>query len=86
MKSTLLICVLVLSGCCTNTNIKPAFPEPPANAETCEPLMLVPTTEKLSEVISVVATNYGKYHTCTASVEKWQEWYTSQKEIYNNLK
>jgi hypothetical protein len=47
--------------------------------------MLEPTT-KLSEVVSVVAKNYGQYQECQIKSETWVEWYKTQKQIFESVK
>jgi hypothetical protein len=64
------------------------FPEVPAELlVACPDLKLVdPATTKLSQVISVVAENYGQYQECQIKVDTWIEWYNHQKVIFNNVK
>lgn len=80
--------VTVLAGCSTTVPVKPKFPESvPTLMEPCPELKQTPVeTTKLSEVISVVALNYGQYHLCKSKVEAWIEWYNEQKKIYKEIK
>ncbi len=82
----ILITILFLTAGCTSVNVKQEFPAPPENASTCEELTITPYTENLSEVVLVVSENYGKYHICKATVEKWYEWYYLQKKTYDSVK
>lgn len=83
MKSLLLV-TLLLTGCSTLVPVENKFPEaPPEIAKPCDNLGLVPSTKKLSEVMTVVTDNYGKYYDCSYKVEAWQEWYTKQKKIHD---
>jgi hypothetical protein len=84
MKSLLLIpAVILLSGCLATA---PKFPDaPPALLASCPELNEVADgTKELSKVLDVVVGNYSTYYECRVKVEAWQEWYKSQKEIYNN--
>jgi hypothetical protein len=87
MKTLLIIEVLILSGCSTAPVVM-KFPEvPEALMQQCEPLDKVPAdTKQLSTTAEVVIKNYGKYHVCRIKVEEWQEWYKSNKKIYETVK
>ena len=87
MKMLLLTAVLILSGCSTAPVVM-KFPEvPEALMQQCEPLDKVPAdTKQLSTTAEVVIKNYGKYHVCRIKVEEWQEWYKSNKKIYETVK
>jgi starvation-inducible outer membrane lipoprotein len=87
MKMLLLTTVLILSGCSTAPVVM-KFPEvPEALMQQCEPLDKVPAdTKQLSTTAEVVIKNYGKYHVCRIKVEEWQEWYKSNKKIYETVK
>lgn len=87
MKMLLLTAVLILSGCST-TPVVMKFPEvPEALMQQCEPLDKVPAdTKQLSTTAEVIIKNYGKYHVCRIKVEEWQEWYQSNKKIYESVK
>lgn len=86
-----LLFVLLLSGCSVFQKpvpIKPDFPAVPnALMEPCPQLRTIPEgTTKISEVASTVAKNYGDYSDCKDEVSFWIEWYTKQKQIYDNIK
>ena len=49
----------------------------------CPELALVPDTEKLSDVVEVVVSNYKEYHLCKERVNAWKTWYSTQQKIYN---
>ena len=87
MKSLLTVCMaLMLAGCAVPVSRN--FPDiPPALATSCDNLTLVPEgTEKLSEVLIVVTENYAKYHQCQIKVETWQQWYNTQKDIFDSVR
>lgn len=87
MKKLLLISVLILTGC-VETPVARHFPEVPSELlVACPDLKQVdPNTTKLSEVVSVVASNYGQYNECKIKVDAWIEWYKTQKEIFDSVK
>jgi len=82
-----LLLPLLLVGCMTTPVIE-KFPEVPAELlVTCPDLKLVdPASTRLSQVIGVVAENYGQYQECQIKVDTWIEWYNHQKVIFNNVK
>jgi hypothetical protein len=87
MKIAILLLPLLLVGC-LNVPVAEKFPEVPVELlVACPDLKLVdPSTTKLSEVIGVVAGNYGQYQECQIKVDTWIEWYKHQKEIFDNIK
>jgi hypothetical protein len=87
MKIFVLTAILLLSGCSTAPVIM-KFPEvPDALMQKCEPLDKVPAdTKQLSTTAEIVIKNYGKYHVCRIKVEEWQEWYQSNRKIYESVK
>lgn len=86
MKYLILLSTLLISGCWETIPSKPDWPAPP-NVQICTDLLLVADgTEKLSETLSVITKNYGKYHECKATVEAWSAWYIDQKKIYEEAK
>jgi hypothetical protein len=87
MRIAILLLPLLLAGCLT-TPVAETFPEVPAELlVACPDLKLVdPATTRLSEVIGVVAGNYGQYQECQIKVDTWIDWYTHQKKIFNSIK
>lgn len=88
MKKLILCSVLVLSGCATSVPVTMNFPQAPESLRTrCEALKEIdPTTTKLSSMIGTVAENYGMYQECQIKVDAWNQWYDSQKKIYEGVK
>lgn len=82
-----IILFLLLGGCTFRGNI-PKFPDVPHHlTEDCADLTLIDDSEeKFSEVLKIITSNYGKYHECRIKVQLWNDWYTQQRKIYNNLK
>ena len=86
-KLVLLLPVFLLAGCLATTPFKRNFPEVPKELmEACPDLEQVQDTQKLSEVIKVVADNYSDYHECRLKVDTWIEWYKTQKDIFESVK
>jgi len=88
-----LICIVLLSGCSSlfpskTTNVAMKFPDVPTELITaCPDLKTVdPTTEKLSDVLTIVVDNYGTYYGCKAKVDNWIDWYNHQKSISDSLR
>lgn len=83
-KFIILLSLLLLPGCVT-VSIKREFPKlPPSLEKSCAELTMVKeNTEKLSEVLKVVAENYGKYHECKLLTDTWKDWYKTQKQIFD---
>lgn len=87
MKITLTILfAIVLSGCSTAVPVKRTFPEaPPVLMRQCPNLQTLPEdTTKLSQVLTTVTQNYTQYSECQIILEKWQEWYSIQKIIFES--
>jgi hypothetical protein len=87
MRIATLLLPLLLAGCLTTPTIA-TFPEVPAELlVACPDLKLIdPATTKLSEVVGIVAGNYGQYQECQIKVDTWIEWYNGQKKIFDSIK
>lgn len=88
MKYLALIITALLVGCSTPVPIKLAFPEvPQVLKEKCENLKKIEGDKvAITEMLKVVIHNYTLYHECSTKVDGWQEWYDSQKKIYESIK
>lgn len=88
MKYLIILLLLFLTACSTTGLVDREFPKIPKSLENpCQELELVPNnSRKLSEVLHIITANYGKYHECSLQVELWQEWYKTQKTIFDNVK
>lgn len=86
-KIFILLPALLLTGCIGSKPVvvKQVWPDVPKELlEACPDLKKVkPDTNKLSEIIEVVADNYSQYYDCKAKVDDWIIWYNGQKEIYD---
>jgi hypothetical protein len=78
---------LTLIGCGTSVPVKRTFPNVPEELLVdCPELKKVAQgTTKLSEILVVVTDNYSTYHECRIKLQAWQEWYKSQKEIFDSV-
>jgi hypothetical protein len=83
-----LIPLLLLAGCSsTPVPVKRSFPDAPEPLmEKCLPLVALQQDAKISDVAKNISYNYSLYHECSVKVEAWQEWYTSQKKIFDEVK
>ena len=85
MKKLFLIPLVALVGC-VGVPIERKFPGIPESLkQPCADLQTVPENNtKLSDMLVVVTANYKEYHTCQIKVESWQEWYETQKKIFED--
>jgi hypothetical protein len=88
MKRLLILLTVVLLAGCNDVPVARHFPEVPAELlVACPDLKLIePNTTKLSEVVGIVAENYGQYNECKIKVDTWIEWYKTQKDIFDSVK
>ena len=88
MKKLLVVFILVLSGCASNVAVTRHFPDVPDDLkQSCPALDTVDNgTDKLSDVVTVVSKNYSKYYDCKDQVDAWNEWYITQKKIFESVK
>ena len=87
MKLLILVPALLLTAC-TAVPVKREFPKvPELLLQPCVQLTEIPpNTKKLSDVLVTVTNNYSLYHECQIKVETWQQWYKTQKEIFDSVK
>lgn len=84
----LILSMLAVVGCSsTPVPVAMKFPNVPDELLiSCEDLqLLTEDQQQLSELLSVVVANYGRYHECRLKMDSWIEWYTSQKEIFDSV-
>ena len=86
----LLIPTALLTGClATGVPVASKFPQPtsPEMLEDCPELKLIKdNTEKLTDVMDVVADNYKEYHLCRSKTADWIKWYKKQKQNFDSIK
>lgn len=77
---------MLLTGCGL-LPVERKFPAVPAELkEKCVELNQLPEgTQKLSEVLTTVTKNYSEYHLCKNKVDMWNEWYNTQKKIFDEV-
>ena len=87
MKYSILLMLIMLSGCSV-VPVERKFPEPPKQLmESCQNLSLIDADEtKMSGVLTVVVENYTKYHECSIKVDSWIDWYDKQKKNFDAVK
>jgi hypothetical protein len=83
-----LVFAVLLSGCLGTVPVKPKFPDVPQSLkERCENLKKIEGDNvAITEMLKVIIQNYSMYYECSTKVEGWQEWYNSQKKIYESVK
>lgn len=60
------------------------FPEAPENLQVkTNDLVEIPEDNKtLSGLLETVTINYSSYYECKARVDGWQEWYSTNKKLF----
>ena len=84
-----LLPILLLAGCSSFKSpvvVSAPWPDAPLSMmEACPDLKPVDTnTDKLSDVLTVVTDNYTQYYLCAGKVDDWNNWYNTQKKIYES--
>jgi starvation-inducible outer membrane lipoprotein len=87
MKIAIISLALLISAC-TSVPVERKFPSVPTELQQACPDLktLNPETTKLSVVVDAVVTNYGQYKECQVKVDSWNEWYNTQKQIFESVK
>lgn len=85
MKLVTIVLALCLSACSTVVPVTAKFPDAPSATEACPQLETVTDTVKLSELTNTVAKNYSTYYECAVKVDTWNEWYATQKRIFEGV-
>lgn len=86
MRILALLMVILLAGCSTTVPVTVKFPEPPKYVEKCPELSKLSDDAKLSDIANVVALNYSTYFECALKNDAWNEWYQTQKRIFEGVK
>jgi hypothetical protein len=90
MKIIILGFVVLLAGCSIATPVKRKFPDAvPVLQEKCPELATVEITGKevsITDMLKTVVKNYGSYYECANKVDGWNEWYSSQRKIFESVK
>jgi hypothetical protein len=87
MKLAIIPLVIFLSACSTVVPVKQKFPDAPVSlTEKCETLMKIEGDKvAITDMLKVIVKNYTMYYECSSKVEGWNEWYTEQKKIFDNV-
>ena len=87
MKYLIAVLVLGLSAC-TTVPVTAEFPQAPDVLMAKCPELKTIAGEKVTIVdfTRTVTQNYTTYYECAARTEAWQEWYTRQKQIWEEVK
>jgi hypothetical protein len=90
MNKLILACLvgLLATGCSTTAPVAVKFPEAPASLITPAGKLTPLTKEKpeLSDIIENANENAGKYYELRERFRAWQEWYSTQKKIFESVK
>lgn len=80
-----LLIALLLTGCATNVPVTAKFPEKPTASGACPQLEAISEDVKLSTLTSTITKNYSTYYECSVKVDTWNEWYETQKRIFESV-
>lgn len=86
MKYFLALTIL-LTGCATPVPVKQQFPVAPAVLlERCPDLLTIDDGKNsLRDMLKIVIQNYALYYHCAEKTHGWQDWYTEQKKIFEQV-
>jgi hypothetical protein len=64
------------------------FPKTPEDLKQSCPVLksAKEDTRELSQLLETVVDNYASYYECSARVSAWQEWYETQRKIFEGIK
>ena len=86
MKKFALILCLAVSACVDAVPVSEKFPEiAPVFLEPAPALKTIPAGSNASDVFDIVVDNYGTYHEVVLKLKGWQDWYSKQKAIFDEL-
>ena len=86
MRAYIIALVFCVTGCSTTVPVTAKFPERPKATPACPQLETVKEDVKISEFINTITKNYGTYYECAVKVDTWNEWYETQKRIFESVK
>lgn len=86
MKYLLIALTVLVSGCSTTVPVTMKFPEKPADVDACPQLKKLDDSAKLSDVSTTLNNNYTTYYECSVKNDTWNEWYQTQKRIFEKVK
>jgi hypothetical protein len=88
MKYAVVLLSLLVAGCGTTAvPVKQTFPEAAKSLrEKCPELNQIQGDKVLiTDMLKVIIENYSTYYTCSNKVDGWNEWYDTQKEIFDKV-
>ena len=87
MNKLIIVISLLLSACSTVVPVTMKFPQAPEALLTpAKPLVILDKDKKqLSDLIDNATTNYGNYYELETRFKAWQDWYNSQKKIFEEV-
>ena len=87
MNKILISSLLLLSGCTTPVPVTVKFPEVPSVLLESAPLLkpLDKNNPELSDLLENANDNYGTYYEIREKLNGWQDWYKTQKQIYDKI-
>ena len=87
MRLLAILLIACLAGC-ASVPVTTEFPSAPDLLMKKCPELKIIAGEKVSIVdfTRTVTENYTTYYECAARTEAWQEWYTKQKKIWEEVK
>lgn len=88
MKFVSIIAAVLLTGCSTTVPVTKSFPVAPEELlKKCPQLNTVPEGQNsIADLLKTVVTNYQTYYECAARNEGWNDWYSEQRRINDNIK
>jgi hypothetical protein len=81
----IMLVVFAVTGCSTTVPVTAKFPEKPDAVEACPTLDTVADDVKLSQLTETTAKNYSEYYKCSVKNDTWNEWYETQKRIFEKV-
>lgn len=90
MKFLIFSLALLVSGCSMFKQpvpIAPQWPDAPAELKKkCETLKTIASDKvNITDMMRVIVENYMLHYECSAKVDGWNQWYDSQKKIYETV-
>lgn len=84
----LLLASILLTGCATSVPVTMSFPQIPAElTKSCDLLLPLDANKReLSDLLINSTDNYAKAKECHAKNKAWQEWYDTQRKIFEEVK
>lgn len=88
MKKLVVIFAIAVAGCSTVVPVKRTFPDAPAELQKqCQDLKTLEGNKvSIMDLMKTVVENYKLYYECSNKVEGWQDWYKTQKDIFDSVK